>query len=90
MIDAWSSFMLMVLSLVGAPADVQFAAVAVVVIAVALIALVVAHHATSPLVTGATVFARHGAGRAPTTAQSDPDAPGHRRPRAPGYAAFAA
>ena len=64
-------------------------------IAVALVAVafrVVTVRIVAPLARSdvRAVFARHGAGRAPTAVQSDPDAPGRWRPRAPGSAVLAA
>ena len=92
MIDACKAFSALVLTLLTAPTDTQFVsvAVAIAVVAVALVALTLAGHAIAPHLTMTNVFARHGAGRAPTPAQNDPDAPGHPRPRAPGFAAYAA
>lgn len=92
MIDAWNTFVVLVLTALAAPTDMQFAsvAVAVTVAAVALVALTLAGHALAPHQAMASVFARHGAGRAPTPAQNNPAAAGHPRPRAPGYAAIAA
>lgn len=90
--DAWNAFAVLVLTVLGAPTNTEFVtvAVAITVVAVALIALALASHSLAPHLALSGVFARHGAGRAPTTAQSDPGAAGHPRPRAPSSAAFAA
>ncbi|WP_052460609.1 DUF6412 domain-containing protein [Microbacterium gorillae] len=93
MIDAWHALVLNLFTiLVGAPLSAQSAvlALAVALVAVALLAVMLSAAGQTPFAETRSVFARHGAGRAPTPAQSDPDAPGHARPRAPGIAASAA
>lgn len=86
MTNVLDSLLLSLLFVLGSPTDTQLAmaTIAVALLAVAFLSIALRVNTALPSSDVRSVFARHGAGRAPTPVQSDPDAPGHARPRAPG------